>query len=128
MGYEGVDIPFVDGYPVDIWDAFLGILDEEGEPPCDIEMTLGYMGAEFSYTLSLVEEFAEEPPVDDPVNPPVDDPVEPPEDEPKDEPEDTQKPDVEQIPDTGDEMVTMLVLVCSLVTLGAVLMTKKKMF
>lgn len=107
MDYEDVEIPLVDGYPVDIWDAFLGMLYGEEEPPCEIEMPLGYMGAEFSYTLSIVESFEE-------------DSQEPPVDEEKD-------PDVEQIPDTGDDMLVMLVLVSTMM-LGAVLVSKKKMF
>lgn len=105
VNYEGLDVPFVDGYPVDILSAFLGMLEEDAEPPCDIELTLGYMGADFSYTLSIVEEFPEEPPVED-------------------EPE---KPDVEQIPETGDAMTAMVVLVAALAVMGVALIGKKKM-
>lgn len=115
VDYEGMDVPFVDGYPVDILSAFLGMLDEEAVPPCDLELTLGYMGADFSYTLSIVEEFPEEPPVEEPT------------DEPTDEPEAPQKPDVEQIPETGDEMTVMLVMIAAMAIMGVALVTKKKM-
>lgn len=53
---DGDAYPMVDGYPVGVFGGLMSLLWEEAEIPCDLAIVVEYMGAETSYTLSLVEE------------------------------------------------------------------------
>lgn len=99
--YEGEEYPFVDGYPIGILNGMLGLLEEEMVPPCEIEIAVEYMGAQDTYTLSIVEEFEEEP---------EDDPI-------------------EEIPETGDESVAFpAVVVIAMMSVAVMVVAKKKYF
>lgn len=115
----GEDIPFVDGYPLGVIGGLLGLLWQEVEVPCELEIVIEYMGAEDSYILSIVEEFEED---EDPENPENPENPEDPED-----PED-QKPEVEPNPETGDVSLLVPVILVLTAMLTVVLVFKKKEF
>lgn len=116
----GEEIPFVDGYPLGVVGGMLGLLMQEVEVPCDLEVVIEYMGAEDSYILSIVEEFVEEP--ENPENP------ENPEDPENPENPEDQKPEVEPNPETGDVSLLVPVIMVLTAMLTVVFVLKKKEF
>lgn len=112
---DGEEIPFVDGYPVGVFGGLMGMLWQEFEVPCDLEIVIEYMGAETSYTLSVVEEFEE---VEDPENPDT-----------PDIPDTPENPDdPEPNPETGDMSLLVPMTVMITAMLAAVIVSKKKYF
>lgn len=103
----GEEYPFVDGYPIGIFDG-LFMQDEAPEVPGDATMSLEYKGVSVTYTIHFVEEFDTE-------------------DDSGDDKDDSGKTDVEINPETGDDFMMLAVLVISMMAAVVIIVKNEKL-
>lgn len=103
----GEEYPFVDGYPIGIFDG-LFMQDEAPEVPGDATMSLEYKGVSVTYTIRFVEEFDTE-------------------DDSGDDKDDSGKTDVEINPETGDDFMMLAVLVISMMAAVVIIVKNEKL-
>ena len=108
---QGVEVPFLDGYPIGFFGGWL-LLMEEPVPPCVVDGYVEYMGVSATYPIDIVEEFPAEDDTGD-----------------TEDVEDPDKPVIEPIPETGDaDLIMGVVMLTCLMGMAVVVTGKKKYF
>lgn len=105
----GEEYPFVDGYPIGIFDGLL-MQDEAPEVPGEADMSLEYKGVTVTYTIHFVEEFETEDDTGD-----------------ADDKDDSDKPNIEINPDTGDTGLLLAILLISVLGAAVIVLKNEKM-